>query len=173
MWLGCLYFCAWNLWLLGRIMDLGLTWCEFFPQALSTSAQTYPMFIFAEGHGQEEEQSTTPTHNITYIQRKSERRRVDTSNSLDEFVLLWTNKDQICPEGRSVINDCTWMRQLYCGNYWVWGPCPQHPHAIINRYKVLLKWSGQVSFIVLIFYFFIKYFKRGTLIERLMKKGKG
>ncbi|KAG7216162.1 hypothetical protein INR49_029010 [Caranx melampygus] len=62
--------------------------CTVVNEALSTSAQTYPMFIFAEGHSQEEERSTTLTQNITYIQRKSERRRVDTSNSLDEFVLL-------------------------------------------------------------------------------------
>ncbi|XP_023287462.1 cysteine protease ATG4D-like [Seriola lalandi dorsalis] len=62
--------------------------CTAVNEALSTSAQTYPMFIFAEGHSQEEEQSNTPTNNITYIQRKSDRRRVDTSNSMDEFVLL-------------------------------------------------------------------------------------
>ncbi|KAM7372419.1 hypothetical protein PAMP_009586 [Pampus punctatissimus] len=56
-------------------------------EAVSTSAEMYPMFIFAEGHGQEEKGSNTPTNNITYIQRK-ERERVDTSNSFDEFVLL-------------------------------------------------------------------------------------
>ncbi|KAF0032360.1 hypothetical protein F2P81_014650 [Scophthalmus maximus] len=62
--------------------------CTVVTEALSTSAETYPMFIFAEGHGQEEERSNTPTNNIAYIQRTSERRRVDTSNSMDEFVLL-------------------------------------------------------------------------------------
>ncbi|XP_051243471.1 cysteine protease atg4da isoform X1 [Dicentrarchus labrax] len=62
--------------------------CTVVYEALSTSAGTYPMFIFAEGKSQEEERSKTPTNNITYIQRKSERKRVDTSNSLDEFVLL-------------------------------------------------------------------------------------
>ncbi|XP_074511716.1 cysteine protease atg4da-like isoform X1 [Sebastes fasciatus] len=64
--------------------------CTAVNEALSTSAQTYPMFIFAEGKSQEEEEGTnTPTNNITYIQRKSERRRADTScSSMDEFVLL-------------------------------------------------------------------------------------
>ncbi|XP_042247856.1 cysteine protease ATG4D-like [Thunnus maccoyii] len=57
-------------------------------EAVSTSAETYPMFIFAEGHSQEEEGSNTPTNKFTYIQRKNERKRVDTCNSLDEFVLL-------------------------------------------------------------------------------------
>ncbi|XP_059204972.1 cysteine protease atg4da-like [Centropristis striata] len=63
--------------------------CTVVNEALSTSAQTYPMFIFAEGKSQKEEEGTSkPTNNITYIQRKSERRRVDTSSSMDEFVLL-------------------------------------------------------------------------------------
>ena len=58
------------------------------PKAVSTTAETYPMFIFVEGKSHEEGGTNTPTNNITYIQRKNERRRVDTSNSLDEFVLL-------------------------------------------------------------------------------------
>nr|XP_019967616.1 PREDICTED: cysteine protease ATG4D-like [Paralichthys olivaceus] len=62
--------------------------CTIVTEALSTSTETYPMFIFAEGHGQEQEQSNTPTNNFTYIQRKDELRRVDTNNSMDEFVLL-------------------------------------------------------------------------------------
>ncbi|XP_061606192.1 cysteine protease atg4da-like [Phyllopteryx taeniolatus] len=57
-------------------------------EAVSTSAETYPMFIFAEGHSRVEEESKSPTNNITYVQRKSDLRRVDTSNSMDEFVLL-------------------------------------------------------------------------------------
>ncbi|XP_040918274.1 cysteine protease ATG4D [Toxotes jaculatrix] len=61
--------------------------CTVVSEALSKSAETYPMFIFAEGRSQEEERSFTPTNNLTYIQR-NERRRVDTSNSMDEFVLL-------------------------------------------------------------------------------------
>ncbi|XP_070778767.1 cysteine protease atg4da-like isoform X2 [Enoplosus armatus] len=66
---------------------------ENFPlEAVSTSAETYPMFIFSEGKSQVEEEeevgSNTPTNIVTYIQRKNDRRRVDTSNSLDEFVLL-------------------------------------------------------------------------------------
>lgn len=61
--------------------------CAAVNRALSTSTGTYPMFIFAEGRSQEEETSA-PTNNVTYIQRKGEPRRVDTSNSLDEFVLL-------------------------------------------------------------------------------------
>ncbi|XP_044038392.1 cysteine protease ATG4D [Siniperca chuatsi] len=62
--------------------------CTVVNETLSTSAETYPMFIFAEGKSQEEAGSNTPTDNITYIQRKNEQRRVNTSNSMDEFVLL-------------------------------------------------------------------------------------
>ncbi|XP_068575260.1 cysteine protease atg4da-like [Cebidichthys violaceus] len=64
--------------------------CTAVNEALSISAETYPMFIFAEGKSQEEEEegTHTPPNNIAYIQRKSERRRVNTSSSMDEFVLL-------------------------------------------------------------------------------------
>ncbi|XP_031726641.1 cysteine protease ATG4D-like [Anarrhichthys ocellatus] len=61
--------------------------CTAVNEALSISAETYPMFIFAEGKSQEEEGTYTPP-NITYIQRQNERRSVDTSSSMDEFVLL-------------------------------------------------------------------------------------
>ncbi|XP_029946441.1 cysteine protease ATG4D-like [Salarias fasciatus] len=60
-------------------------------EALSTSAATYPMFIFAEGERRVEQEgwgSTAPTDNLAYIQRKAELRRVDTSDSMDEFVVL-------------------------------------------------------------------------------------
>ncbi|XP_057717652.1 cysteine protease atg4da-like isoform X1 [Corythoichthys intestinalis] len=57
-------------------------------EAVSTSAETYPMFIFVEGHSRmEEEESRSPT-NITYILRNNELQRVNTSDSMDEFVLL-------------------------------------------------------------------------------------
>uniref|UniRef100_A0A665TY18 Cysteine protease n=1 Tax=Echeneis naucrates TaxID=173247 RepID=A0A665TY18_ECHNA len=59
--------------------------CTAVNEALSMSAQMYPMFIFVDGHSHEEERSNAPTK-ITYIRRKSERRT--TSNSMDEFVLL-------------------------------------------------------------------------------------
>ncbi|KAM9346171.1 cysteine protease atg4da-like [Symphorus nematophorus] len=62
--------------------------CTVVNEAVCTSAETYPMFIFVEGKSQEEEGSNTPSNNITYIQRKNEWRRVNTSNSMDEFVLL-------------------------------------------------------------------------------------
>ncbi|TMS15655.1 Cysteine protease ATG4D [Larimichthys crocea] len=67
--------------------------CAAVHEVVSTSAETYPMFIFSEGKSQSDERSNTPTNNITYIQRKkeskkNERRRVDTSSSMDEFVLL-------------------------------------------------------------------------------------
>lgn len=87
-----------------------LLFCLSLLQALSTSAESYPMFIFAEGKNRVDEQGNdTPANNITYIQRKSERKRVDTSNSLDEFVLLWTG-DQVCTEGVqwSVKCDSVW-----------------------------------------------------------------
>lgn len=69
-----------------------LTSCSLSPQAVSTSVGTYPMFVFAEGQRQEDDDDDeggkdAPT-NITYIQRRSERRRVDTCNSMDEFVVL-------------------------------------------------------------------------------------
>ncbi|XP_061568364.1 cysteine protease atg4da [Cololabis saira] len=60
-------------------------------EAVSTSAKTYPMFIFSEGGSLEEEggeEGKIPTHSFTYIERKNELRKADTSNSMDEFVLL-------------------------------------------------------------------------------------
>ncbi|CAJ1075701.1 cysteine protease ATG4D-like [Xyrichtys novacula] len=63
--------------------------CTAVNEALSTSAETYPMFIFVEGKSQEEEDARIiSTNNITYIQRESEREKMVTSNSMDEFVLL-------------------------------------------------------------------------------------
>ncbi|XP_054614722.1 cysteine protease atg4da-like [Dunckerocampus dactyliophorus] len=62
--------------------------CIVVDEAVSTAAEMYPMFIFSEGHSQEEGESNTPTNNLTYIKRKNERRRVNTCNSMDEFVLL-------------------------------------------------------------------------------------
>ncbi|XP_071774598.2 cysteine protease atg4da [Centroberyx gerrardi] len=62
--------------------------CSAVNAALFTSAEKYPMFIFAEGHGQEEEGSSTPSNNITHILRKDKRKSSNTSNSMDEFVLL-------------------------------------------------------------------------------------
>ncbi|XP_049602031.1 cysteine protease atg4da [Syngnathus scovelli] len=61
--------------------------CRVVDEAVSTSAETYPMFIFAEGHSRVEEDKSK-SHPITYIQRKSTLKRVDTSDSMDEFVLL-------------------------------------------------------------------------------------
>uniref|UniRef100_A0A3B4B3U9 Cysteine protease n=1 Tax=Periophthalmus magnuspinnatus TaxID=409849 RepID=A0A3B4B3U9_9GOBI len=55
--------------------------------ALLTSTDTYPMFIFEEGPGPQEETGSMST-NLTYIQRKSQRKRVSTTSSMDEFVLL-------------------------------------------------------------------------------------
>lgn len=68
--------------------------CSDVIAALSTSADMYPMFTFSEGTSQEEVGYSAPTNNITRIQRKEcregkdKRRRNDTSNSMDEFVLL-------------------------------------------------------------------------------------
>ncbi|XP_034566931.1 cysteine protease ATG4D-like isoform X2 [Notolabrus celidotus] len=62
--------------------------CTDVNEALSTSAETYPMFIFVEGKSQEEEEVRKSSTNIAYIQRKSERKQVVTSSSMDEFVLL-------------------------------------------------------------------------------------
>uniref|UniRef100_A0A3Q0SYL2 Cysteine protease n=1 Tax=Amphilophus citrinellus TaxID=61819 RepID=A0A3Q0SYL2_AMPCI len=62
--------------------------CAGVNEALSASAETYPMFIFEEGKTREEARATTATHSITFIQRNSQLGRVDTSNSMDEFVLL-------------------------------------------------------------------------------------
>ncbi|XP_028268587.1 cysteine protease ATG4D-like isoform X2 [Parambassis ranga] len=65
--------------------------CTAVKKALSTSAERYPMFIFSEGgrcEEEEEEESSTPANNLTYIQRKKELTRVNTSDSMDEFVLL-------------------------------------------------------------------------------------
>lgn len=48
------------------------------------------MFIFSDGKSQEEEVRST---NVTYIQGKHELGKVDINNSMDEFVLLWTEED--------------------------------------------------------------------------------
>uniref|UniRef100_A0A3P9B519 Cysteine protease n=1 Tax=Maylandia zebra TaxID=106582 RepID=A0A3P9B519_9CICH len=53
-----------------------------------SSAETYPMFIFEEGKTREEARANTPTHSVTFLQRKTQLGRVDTNNSMDEFVLL-------------------------------------------------------------------------------------
>ncbi|KAM4531325.1 cysteine protease atg4da-like [Odontesthes bonariensis] len=61
--------------------------CTSVNKAVSTSAETYPMFIFANGESLEDE-SHTPANSLTYLKRNSELRRANTSNSMDEFVLL-------------------------------------------------------------------------------------
>lgn len=63
------------------------TLCTVVTEALSTSTDTYPMFIFEEGPSPLEDANNMPT-NLTYIQRKSQRKRVVTTSSMDEFVLL-------------------------------------------------------------------------------------
>ncbi|XP_041832095.1 cysteine protease ATG4D-like isoform X2 [Melanotaenia boesemani] len=62
--------------------------CTSVNEAVSTSAETYPMFIFSEGQSREDDEHSTPTNSITYIQRKSGLERADISSSMDEFVLL-------------------------------------------------------------------------------------
>ncbi|XP_056143972.1 cysteine protease atg4da-like [Lampris incognitus] len=63
--------------------------CSAVTVALSTSAEHYPMFTFVEGQSQEEEErSSAPMNNVTYVMRKDRRRGADRSNSIDEFVLL-------------------------------------------------------------------------------------
>ncbi|XP_072299629.1 cysteine protease atg4da [Eucyclogobius newberryi] len=63
------------------------TLCKDVTEALFTSKDTYPIFIFEEGPGPQEETITVST-DLTYIQRKSQRKRLLTSSSMDEFVLL-------------------------------------------------------------------------------------
>lgn len=66
--------------------------CLFLPKALSSSAEKYPMFVFEKGKGREEEVegSSAPT-NIAFIQRNLRlTSQDDADNSMDEFVLLWT-----------------------------------------------------------------------------------
>ncbi|XP_072224447.1 cysteine protease atg4da-like [Leuresthes tenuis] len=61
--------------------------CTSVNEAVSTSAETYPMFIFSKGECLEDE-SHTPANSLTYLKRNSELRRATTRNSMDEFVLL-------------------------------------------------------------------------------------
>lgn len=66
--------------------------CKEVTEVLSTSTDTYPMFIFEEGSCPQEAAGSVLT-NLTYIERKdqqkkNQRKRVDTSTSMDEFVLL-------------------------------------------------------------------------------------
>lgn len=59
-------------------------------QALSASAERYPMFVFEKGKGREEQEegSSAPT-NFTYIQRSLKLAgQDDADDSMDEFVLL-------------------------------------------------------------------------------------
>ncbi|XP_035769882.1 cysteine protease ATG4D-like isoform X2 [Neolamprologus brichardi] len=62
--------------------------CTSVNEAVSASAETYPMFIFEEGKTREEARANTPTHSVTFLQRKTQLGRVDTNSSMDEFVLL-------------------------------------------------------------------------------------
>ncbi|XP_004071879.1 cysteine protease ATG4D isoform X1 [Oryzias latipes] len=63
--------------------------CTNVNEVVSTSAEGYPMFIFSEGESwKDEEHSSSPVHRVTYIQRSSDLKRVSTSSSMDEFVLL-------------------------------------------------------------------------------------
>lgn len=62
--------------------------CTAVNEVLSTSTETYPMFIFVEGPCQDEEENATITDTVTYIQRKNQQRDMVTSDSMDEFVLL-------------------------------------------------------------------------------------
>lgn len=65
--------------------------CEAVSEAVSTSAETYPMFIFSEENRrdveEEEEEGIPRTNSITYIQRNNELSNED-GNSMDEFVLI-------------------------------------------------------------------------------------
>ncbi|XP_047427583.1 cysteine protease atg4da [Mugil cephalus] len=62
--------------------------CMDVNEALSTSAGTYPMFIFSEGGSQEDQGIGRPNNTTTFLQRKDELRRADTSDSMEEFVLI-------------------------------------------------------------------------------------
>lgn len=68
------------------------TLCTVVTEALSTSTDTYPMFIFEEGPSPQEKESSSVPTTLTYIDRKSQkqsqRKRQVTSSSMDEFVLL-------------------------------------------------------------------------------------
>ncbi|XP_028310199.1 cysteine protease ATG4D-like [Gouania willdenowi] len=57
-------------------------------EALSMSAPTYPMFIFSDGESEELWSSSTLASNVTYIQRETALQRVNTNDSMDEFVVL-------------------------------------------------------------------------------------
>lgn len=63
--------------------------CTDVSLAFSGSTQKYPMFSFVEGGGPDlDEGSMTPSDSVTHILSKERLRRTDTSNSMDEFVLL-------------------------------------------------------------------------------------
>ncbi|KAM9393352.1 cysteine protease atg4da-like [Pholidichthys leucotaenia] len=62
--------------------------CTDVNEALSTSAEMYPMFIFAKENSREEAVFSTPSNTVNLIHKKTELGRVDTSISMDEFVLL-------------------------------------------------------------------------------------
>ncbi|KAM6957107.1 cysteine protease atg4da-like [Aplochiton taeniatus] len=63
--------------------------CTDVSLAFSGSTQKYPMFSFVDGGGPDlEEGSMTHSDSVTHILSKERLRRTDTSNSMDEFVLL-------------------------------------------------------------------------------------
>ncbi|XP_015234827.1 PREDICTED: cysteine protease ATG4D-like [Cyprinodon variegatus] len=62
--------------------------CAAVNEAVSTSAETYPMFIFSEEKQRDMEEEMIPhTHNLAYIQRDNELNDEE-NNSMDEFVLI-------------------------------------------------------------------------------------
>lgn len=63
--------------------------CTVVSLAFSGSTQKYPMFSFVDGGSPDlDEGSMTSSDSVTHILSKGRLRRTDTSNSMDEFVLL-------------------------------------------------------------------------------------
>ncbi|XP_017272047.1 cysteine protease ATG4D-like isoform X2 [Kryptolebias marmoratus] len=62
--------------------------CAAVNETVSTSAETYPMFIFAEGERREVDEGSATSPNSTFSRQRESKRRSDDTNSMDEFVML-------------------------------------------------------------------------------------
>lgn len=93
------------------------------------------MFVFEKGKGrgeEEEEEGRRAATNFTYIQRNLKlTSQDDADDSMDEFVLLWTEIDEASPEGPATPNSHRWM--CHSGICWVYEQTMSSEAAAISK----------------------------------------